>query len=173
MTAGDERIIRTSPQRLSRDVWGAGRAIQKADVAEVHVDEIAAPDHVAQALGLGDGALVVRRSRTYKIDGQPVQMATSYLPHDLVHGTPITQADTGPGGTCARLAELGHAPAHFAEDVVVRPSTIDESDQLDLRLRESIIHITRTARDAAGRVVEINEMVLHPQLYRLRYHFDA
>lgn len=169
----DDRIIRTSPQRLSRDVWESGRPIQSAGVAAVRVDELTAPDHVAQALGLNAEAHVVRRSRTYEIDGQPVQLATSYLPLDLVQGTVITQADTGPGGTYARLAELGHGPARFTEDVIVRPGTQAETDQLSLRLCESIIQITRTARDAEGRAVEINEMVLHPQRYQLRYEFDA
>lgn len=169
----DDRIIRTSPQRLSRDVWESGRAIQSADVAAVRVEEIAAPDHVAQALGLAAGARVVQRSRTYEIDGQPVQLATSYLPLDLVNGTAITQADTGPGGAYARLSELGHGPAHFTEDVIVRAGTQTETDQFDLRLCEPIVQITRTARDTAGRAVEINEMVLHPQRYQLRYEFSS
>ncbi|WP_069883502.1 GntR family transcriptional regulator [Streptomyces luteocolor] len=176
----DDRIIRTSPQRISREVWESGRAIQSADVAGqapdvtgVRVDETPAPEHIAQALGIDTGTSVVRRSRTYEIDDQVVQMATSYLPLDLAHGTAITQIDTGPGGTYARLAELGHAPARFAEDVTVRPATIDESDQLGLRACEPIIHIVRTASDATRRVVEVNDMVLHPQRYRLRYEFGA
>ncbi|MFJ2774682.1 GntR family transcriptional regulator [Streptomyces sp. NPDC087300] len=180
MTAGGERIIRTNPQRLSRAVWESGRSIQASDtggrtleVTGVRVDEIAAPDHIAQALGLGEGGLVVRRSRTYETGGRPVQMATSYLLLDLVHGTPITQADAGPGGTYARLAEIGHAPARFTEDVIARSATITESDQLGLRTCQTLIQVTRTARDATGRAIEVNEMVLHPQRYQLRYEFNA
>ncbi len=173
VAADGERIIRTSPQRLSRQVWESGRPIQNADVSEVRVDQVAAPDGIALALGVPAGERVLRRSRTYEIDGQPVQTATSYLPLNLADGTPIAQADTGPGGTYARLAELGHAPIHFTEDVLVRPATIAESDRLDLRLSESIIQITRIASDAGGRIVEINEMILHSRRYQLRYEFEA
>lgn len=178
MTTDDERIIRVSPRRLGRGVWERGRAIQSVDgrtpdVTGLRVDEADVSDRIAALLNIPGGERVVRRRRVYEIDGRPVQAATSHLPLGLVGGSSITQADTGPGGTYARLAELGHAPVHFTEDVIIRAATSLESDQLGLRLNESIIDVTRIACDDTGRIVEVTEMTLHPQRYQLRYEFDA
>ena len=44
-------------------------------------------------------------------------MATSWLPLDLVEGTPIVEANPGPGGIYARLEDMGHHLERFTEDV--------------------------------------------------------
>ncbi|MFD2357431.1 hypothetical protein ACFSTC_61385 [Nonomuraea ferruginea] len=54
---------------------------------------------------LGGPDVWVRRRR-YLVDARPVQLATSYFPARLVEGSPITEADTGPGGVYARLRDL-------------------------------------------------------------------
>lgn len=174
----DERpIIRACPQRLAASVWTAGRNIQDSDLAgriaqvmDVQVEETEPPDHVAEILSADR---VWRRSRTYEVDGRPVQHAVSYLPADLAAGTPITQPDTGPGGVYARLADLGHAPARFREDIRVEQATVDEQACLLLATGSSVIRITRVAYDADGRPVEVNEMVLRSHDYLLRYEFDV
>ena len=54
---------------------------------------------------------------TLFLDDKPVLLATSYLPASVVAGSAITREDTGPGGTYARLAELGYKPVHFREEI--------------------------------------------------------
>lgn len=54
-------------------------------------------------------------------------------------------ADTGPGGTYARLAELGHAPARFREDLRSRMPQPDEADRLDIKPGTPVIDILRLA----------------------------
>ncbi len=179
------RITRTSPDRLAQEWWGGGHAIQDRDTAprlrtvDVIVGDVVPPGHVASALGTGDGAMVLARSRRFKVDGRAVQLATSYLPTDLTRGTPIEHTETGPGGTYARLTEQGWGPTHFSERLVgrgPRPEEIvgeDDSRGLSLRRVGSMVfEITRYAY-SGERCVEITVMVLDAEAYELVYNFPA
>lgn len=100
-------------------------------------------------------------------------LADSYLPQTLVAGSPITQADTGPGGIYARLADLGHAPARFREEIRVRLPVAEEAARLSIPTDRAVVKLARTAFDSEGRAVEINEMTLDTAAYVLDYEFDA
>lgn len=172
-------IRRPVPDRLSVKQWGTGKPIWDRDTdnrprrAEVSVDETPAPAHIAEQLGVDPGALVCRRTRRYFIDETPVQLATSFLPLDIVTGSRITQKDTGDGGTYARLKELGHAPTDFCEVLQARMPTPDETQKLSLSDGTPVVEIARIAKDAAGRIVEVNEMILSGPAYLLEYNFTA
>lgn len=167
-------------QRLAREQWGNGRSIWSADIESralevdrVSVSEATAPAYVSAALGLAAGDLVCVRRRRFVLDDKPVQVATSYLPLSLVAGSAITQEDTGPGGTYARLAELGHEPVHFREEIRSRMPSPDEVTQLGISPGTPVILICRTAFTEEGRPVEVNEMALDAASYVLEYDFGA
>ncbi len=101
-----------------RSIWPAGFGERTFKVDQVEVGREAPPDHIRLLLDLPDEeAVVVVRKRRYVLDGKPVLVSVSYLPSDVTSGTRIEQEDTGPGGTYARLAETGHAPVRFREDL--------------------------------------------------------
>ncbi|MEX2981755.1 GntR family transcriptional regulator [Streptomyces sp. C36] len=173
-------LHRRGIQRLAEGNWGAGRSIWSTDtedrvlvVDNIEVAERTAPSRVADALGLASNAPVCVRSRRFVLDGKPVLFSTSYLPADLVAGSAITREDTGPGGTYARLAELGYKPVRFREEIRCRMPSVEEAEQLDLSLGTPVVHITRTAFAEDGRVVEISDMTLDSASYVLEYEFDA
>ncbi|MBJ6639398.1 GntR family transcriptional regulator [Streptomyces sp. DHE7-1] len=173
-------LRRRGIQRLSQQQWGSGRSIWSADIEnralevdQVSVSEEAAPDHVSAVLELSDEDTVCVRRRRFVLDGKPVMFATSYLPTSLVAGSAITQEDTGPGGTYARLAELGYKPVHFREEIRSRMPAKDEASQLSVSAGTPVILICRTAFADEGRPVEINEMTLDAASYVLEYDFDA
>ncbi|MGC4999136.1 GntR family transcriptional regulator [Streptomyces sp. DT195] len=173
-------LRRRGIQRLSQKQWGSGRSIWSADtenraleVDQVTVCEEVAPDHVSAVLDLGDDERVCVRRRRFVLDGKPVLLATSYLPMSLVAGSAITQEDTGPGGTYARLAELGYKPVHFREEVRSRMPSKDEMSRLSMSSGTPAMLICRTAFADEGRPVEINEMTLDAASYILEYDFDA
>ncbi|MDA8370369.1 MAG: GntR family transcriptional regulator [Nocardiopsaceae bacterium] len=173
-------LRRHGPRRLSRELWGAGRSIWQTDAGDrgfeadnIEVCETTAPDYVARALNLAENDLVVRRRRRYRLDGRPMQLATSYLPAGLVAGTAIAEVDTGPGGIYARLAEIGRSPAHFTEEIRVRMPTPREVDDLGLSAGTPVLDIVRTALTAAHAAVELNEMTLDGSAYVLQYDFSA
>lgn len=124
-------------------------------------------------LGLEAGERVCIRSRRFVLDDRPVLLATSYLPASLVAGSAITQRDTGPGGTYARLAELGHQPVHFREEVRSRMPLPEEASRLSLPAGTPVMLVCRTAFAEDARAVEVSEMVLDAAAYVLEYDFDA
>ncbi|WP_328969785.1 GntR family transcriptional regulator [Streptomyces sp. NBC_00239] len=135
--------------------------------------EETADGRIAGVLGLAPGAAVWVRSRRFVLDGKPVMVAVSWLPGELVAGSAITEVDTGPGGTYARLAELGAAPVRFREEIRSRMPSADEAGRLVLGVGTPVVVIVRTAFAADGRVVEVNEMTLDSGSYVLEYDFEA
>jgi GntR family transcriptional regulator len=167
-------LVRSSPKRLAREVWESGRSIQSADLDDrnpdvvVEVDEVDAPDHIAPILGAGR---MCRRRRVFSLDGRKLQLATSYLPIELAVEAGIDQMNTGPGGSYARLAEVGRRPVDARERVRGRVAMPDEADALGLSPGMSVFLIERTVRDEEGRILEVNEMTLDASKYVLEYDF--
>jgi GntR family transcriptional regulator len=152
---------------------GELRALGYASRSEVIVGEVPAPAEVAELLGVDEGSAVLARQRQMYASDLPVQMATSYIPLDIAAGTPIAEADPGPGGTYSRLADLGHAPADFSETVRVRRPSDDEARFLQMDLDQRVIAIGRTARTAAGRIVEVNLITMPAHQWELAYEWTA
>jgi GntR family transcriptional regulator len=174
------RITRQSPDRLAKRQWAAGKAIQDADTGgrprtvHVVVTEVPAPDTVAEALGLRNGARVLCRARKFAVDERLVQQATSFIPLDVVAAAPaVAYTDPGPGGMYARMAEVGMGPARFTEALVCRMPTPSEVTELDLPGGTPVVAITRQAYTEEGRCVEVNSMVLDASAYALEYRFAA
>lgn len=173
-------IRRPASRRLSADTWGSGTSMwdvdvrdDRPDVRDVEITEPEATTRIASALAIKRGQPVVRRSRRYFLDGKAVQQSISHLPGDIAAGTRIAEVDTGPGGIYARLAELGHEPAEFKEEVRFRRPTKEERVTLELERGDSVIHIVRTARTKAGRIVEVNDMRLDSSMYILEYDISS
>ena len=107
------------------------------------------------------------------LDGKPVLTSVSWLPVTVAAGTAIEQPDTGPGGTYARLAEAGHTPDQFREDLRARMPLAEETERLQLPPGTPVVDITRTAYTADGAPVEVNEMTADAGSYVFRYEFAS
>ncbi|AFR10641.1 bacterial regulatory s, gntR family protein [Nocardiopsis alba ATCC BAA-2165] len=180
-------LRRHGARRLSKENWGSGRAIWRTDsdtrgyeVEGLIVDEVVPEDHVLRALELPGASRVIRRSRRYLVDGRPVQSAVSHLPRALWEGDEDSESarrvrahDSGPGGIYARLAEAGHAPARFTEEIRVRMPTPEEARDLTLFPGTPVLEMARTALTDDHRPVEFNEIVMDGSAYVLQYDFDA
>ncbi len=110
-------LHRVAYDRFSRAHREAGKAAFLADAEAsgyaASVDSLVvrrerASAEVARRLGVRAGSGVVVRERRYLADGQPVELATSYIPGSIGRGTAIEEADSGPGGIYARIEEQGH-----------------------------------------------------------------
>lgn len=176
-------VRRLASERFARRHREAGRAAFLAEaeasgyaagVDQIHVARTAdAPPAVLERLGLADRAPVLRRSRRYLADGQPVELATSYLPWALAKGTPIARQDSGPGGIYARLEEAGHPLVEFVEEVGARMPTEDERRRLALPPGTPVITLVRTAFAAGALAVEVCDTVKSAPAYLLEYRFPA
>jgi GntR family transcriptional regulator len=164
--------LSAAPWNRARSIWADEAAHRTLEVDSLHVSPIEAPPHIAAILELENPAAVWARSRRFILDGRPVMLSTAYLPASIVDGSLITQPNPGPGGTYARLAELGHAPTRFREEIRARPASAEEATQLGLPHAATVIALTRQAY-SRDRPVEVNEMVLDAAVYVLRYDFEA
>ena len=174
-------IRRNAAARQRRDVreGDGGRGAFDAELrrlgleprSDVTVGQAPPPRVVAEILGT-DAAVTFRRREMYAA-GEPVQLATSYIPADLSRGTPIEQPDTGPGGLYSRLADAGHSPVRFAETVRVRTPEDAEAGFLAIDLDQRVYVITRIAYDNADRAVEVCVHTLATHQWELIYEWPA
>lgn len=170
-------IRRRGIARLAREQWGGGRSVWEADIGERHlrveVAEIVRAQAPAGVAAVLDTAQVWLRRRRFVLEDKPVMLAVSYFPAALVEGTRVTEEDTGPGGVYARLAELGHGPARFREELRSRMPSDAEARELALGPGTPVVLVCRTAFDGDGSPVEVNEMVLDSAAYVLEYDFEG
>lgn len=179
--AFDRPIRRIARSRLTREARERDRGAHLADAAgagftpstSVEVRFEPADERVAGLLAIPEGAEVTVRDRVLRADGFAVQLSVSRLPRELTRGTAIEDADAGPGGTYARLEEAGHPIGSFAEQVGARTPASTEAARLHLGSGAPVITITRVAYAADGTPLEVNDMVLAADRYRLHYEWPA
>lgn len=176
-------VVRDGIARLAGGgTWAAGRSVwaeetegRNLGIDQIEVRETEPTGRVRKLLGLPGAATTIMRSRRFLIDGKPVMVSRSWLPASIAAGTQIAEADTGPGGIYARLQDLGHAPVRFREEFRARmlPDPDEDYERLALAAGTPVIEIIRTAYDAEGNPVEVNEMRADASAYVFRYEFDA
>lgn len=175
-------VQRVAHDRFARAHREAGRAAYTAEMEaagrtpEVEVLEVEpqeASDEIAERLHLDRSRKVLVRRRRYLADGQPMELATSFIPWALARGTAMTKPNTGPGGIYARLEESGHRLARFTEEVSARMPSPEEAKSLRLPSGVPVIMVLRTAFDTAGAAVEVCETVMAADRYVLSYELPA
>lgn len=174
-------VRRVASDRFARRQREAGQAAFIAEAQGVgapSVDELevgyeTALPHVREALALGSRAKVLARRRRYLLDGEPVELAQTFVPADLAKGTPIEERHTGPGGVYARLEENGHHLAEFTEEVAARMPTPEERQRLRLPEGTPVLTVRRIAFRKDGVPVETTDTVKAAPAYVLEYRFPA
>jgi GntR family transcriptional regulator len=175
-------VRRLAYDRFARRHREAGKAAylieleaegRRPDVEVLAIESQPASPDIAERLGLAEGTPVLVRKRRYLADGEPMEIATSYLPLSLVEGTPITKENTGPGGIYARLEELGHRLQRFTEDVTARMPLPEEVRALHLSPGVPVFVLVRTAFDTEGTALEVCDTVMAADQYVLSYELPA
>lgn len=118
-----------------------------------------APAEVAKLLGVDQDAEVLIRHRVVgPAGGSPMQSVTSYVPEDIARGTPIEEANTGPGGILDRLEQdMGHGPLLWEEEVGTQLPTAEQANELEMSKAVPLLVLTRTSTSSStGRVVEVS-----------------
>lgn len=136
----------------------------------VSAELVAAPEHVARALGLPPGSEVVARRRVSLMDGRPVQRSVSYLPGELAALAPdLLSADRIPGGTVGALARTGRHVVRGVEQFAVpwqghppRSATEDEAADLEIEPGTPILAGRNTWYDEHGAALEYGESATVP-----------
>ena len=174
-------VRRVASDRFARRHREAGQAafiaeaqgVRAPNVDELEVGYETAPPHVREALRLGPRGKVLARRRRYLLDGEPVELAETFVPAELAKGTPIEERHTGPGGVYARLEESGHHLAEFSEEVAARMPTPEERRRLRLPDGTPVLTVRRIAFRDDGVPVETTDTVKAAPAYVLEYRFPA
>ena len=136
---------------------------------EYQSDRVVPPGPVARRLGLADRDQPVTRTRyLMSADGAPVQLATSYEP-DL--GRPPA-ADAAGRSVTDRMRAIGITVDQVVEEISVRPALSAEAAVLGLLAGAPVLVIDR-AHQAGPRTVEVGEVVIAADRFRLRYRFPV
>lgn len=175
-------VRRRASDRFARRHRDAGRGAfiaetedegRRPEIEMLRLGREKPPAKIAELLGLDEDTPVLVRHRRYLADGQPLELATSYIPWDLANGTHMTRRNSGPGGIYARLEEIGHRLGRFTEEISSRMPTPDEMRSLRLGPGVPVFHLVRTAFDTRGRVVEVCDTVMAADRYILSYELPA
>lgn len=173
-------VVRSTRNRLSASERAAGRGAFSTDCHDAgltpsvttDLDIEPASDEVAMELEIAAGDQVLVRSRVMRGGDEVLQLATSYLSRAVTQGTPIEQTDTGPGGTYARLEELGHILTRFTERIMIGRADEHEARRMELTPGDPVYRLTRIAY-ASDRAVEVNYITITGDRYELVYELPA
>jgi DNA-binding GntR family transcriptional regulator len=130
---------------------------------------------IARRLGLAEHDPVTRTRYLLTADGHPVQLATSHEPAALTEGTPVALPEEGPyagRGVVERMKAAGITVDDIVEEISVRPALTQEAAALSLPPGASVLVVERAHR-AGGCPVEVSEIVIPADRYRLCYRLPA
>lgn len=173
-------IYRDAKARYAARVQGSGAGEVEArqhnlqsETVYRRVAETPAPDAVAETLGIKPGQPSLIRSRVLYANGEPTQIADSYIPWSIAKkSAELLKENAGVGGSYGRLTDIGQGPVRFAEDIVVRMPTEDEQRTLELESTQPVFQIWHVAYSANGKPVEVCIHVMAGHLWKLHYEWD-
>lgn len=150
----------------------ASRHALKSSTTYREIGRTTPPTSVAEILGLAEGEQALLRSRVLYANGEPIQIADSYIPWQLAEGVPdLMRENAGRGGSYGRLADAGHPVTRFAEDITVRMPTDDEQRTLELETTQPVFEICHVAY-SQDRPIEVCLHVMTGHLWKLHYEWD-
>ncbi|MFH9608087.1 GntR family transcriptional regulator [Streptomyces sp. NPDC017448] len=153
------------------DVWSteAAAAGRRGTQKIMSAGEVAAPERVADLLGVKRGGQVVARRRIMYLDGEPCELTDTYYPLEIARGTGLAGTAKIRGGAARLLAELGYVGTRAQEDVAARMPSESERASLSLTADEPVLELTRLTLDAQGRPLQVDVMVMPSRGQKLRY----
>lgn len=156
--------------RRARDRYAlarvAGRTLTAGERSEIrHADVVAAPEVVADALGLEPGAEAVRRQRVIFASERPIEVSTSWFAAELADAAPLL-AKRGRilQGTLAYVEERTGRRGQVGRDrISARLATPEEATALELGEGPSaVLLVHHETYDGNGEPIEFVEAVYPP-----------
>lgn len=125
--------------------------------------ETQASPELAALFEIEPGTMLLERRFVFYADDEPQQMSLTYMPLDLVSGTPVADPanEPWPGGTPAQLASLRHPLSRVEESVKARMPTPEEAETLHIAPGVPVFSITRRML-SDGQVLEVAADIVIP-----------
>jgi GntR family transcriptional regulator len=174
------RIPRDAKRRYAARAEGTGAGeveVGKLNVKSTttyrEIARVPAPPAVAKILRLRKGEDTLVRRRVLYANGEPTQIADSYYPWSIVKGDKaLMREEVGKGGSYSRLAELGHGPVRFTEEINARVPDDAQQRTLGLEATQPVFEIWHVAYAANDVPVEVCIHVMPGHLWTLMYDWD-
>lgn len=148
--------LTTGPDRLQmlRATGSGYRPGERTEI--VSAELVSASEEVADALGIEEGASVVRRRRTYYDDRGVVALSTSWLPGELAEAAPeLLIVEPLPMMTFGLVEDrTGRRAVRRRDTVAIRPVPEDVSSALGVESGLPVLTMTNHYWDQHGEVTE-------------------
>ncbi|MFF5204726.1 GntR family transcriptional regulator [Streptosporangium sp. NPDC000396] len=148
--------LTTGPDRLQllRATGSGYRPSERAEILSAEL--VSAPEEIADALGVEEGASVIRRRRAYYDDGGVVALSTSWLPGELAEAAPeLLIAEPLPAMTFGLVEDrTGRRVVRRRDIVAIKPVPEDVSPVLGVENGLPALTMTNCYWDQHGDVTE-------------------
>jgi DNA-binding GntR family transcriptional regulator len=124
-------------------------------------------------LALDPGETAVVRRRLMRLDGEPVEIVSSYYPRAIAAGTALAEHRKIKGGAPTLLAQLGRTACRVIEDVEARTPTEPERAALSIDAAEPVLVLSRLTLSRNDEPTEVSVMVMKASERRLRYEIEV
>jgi GntR family transcriptional regulator len=157
---------------------GAQRTRPADDVLELSEIELSgelvqagiklAPPHVTALLGLEPGAKAFVRQRLLSEDGEPVELASVWLPLELASGTDLASPELLNESIRQHLQARKRVRFdHAAERITARRPAGEEAALLHVAPDAPVLSVIVTAHDPTGRPLQVTDLVLPGERHEL------
>jgi DNA-binding GntR family transcriptional regulator len=120
-----------------------------------------APAYVTTLLGLEPGAQAFLRQRLLADDGEPVELASLWLPLEVAKGTDLASAELLGESIRQHLqARKKVRLDHAVERISARKPTGEEAGLLEVTADTPVLNVIVTAYDAQSKPVHVTDIVL-------------
>jgi GntR family transcriptional regulator len=149
------------------------RALGLDPIHEITTQRAAAPDHIAELLGLEPGQInCLARRRRLLASHIPMRLNCTWIPLDIAEGTVLEDSDAVlVGGVKSALAELGVRQTEAIERWFVRRPTEPEAISLEISPDRSVLDLLHIGQTADGRAVEVTTTVTPADTQIIEYRF--
>jgi len=127
---------------------------------------------IAAALHLAEGTLVVVRRTHRCLDKDPWSLVASYYPAAIAKGTPLEQAGQSAQSASLVLAEHGHQPVGYRDDIYARMPDATETAFFRLSSPVPVTVVSRTAYDTS-QPIRLTQYVYRADRVRLRHEMGT
>ena len=150
----------------------AGERAGRQTTARFQAETTSANAEVAAALDIAEGTpIVLRRTQRY-LGKEPWSLVVSCYPMDVVKGTALEQAAASAKSASLVLAEHGHQPAGYRDEVYARMPDAIETAFFQLSSLVPVTVVSRTTYDAS-RPIRLTHYVYRADRLRLRHEMGT
>jgi DNA-binding GntR family transcriptional regulator len=115
------------------------------------LEEVSCPPEVADQLGLGPAAPVLRFDRLRKVGSDPLALMHNVVPVGLLQ---VEKDDLEQTGLYDLFRQSGISPHVATQRVGARKAGAEEAEWLEVEPGDPVLTMTRTAYDTSGRPIE-------------------